>query len=120
MANLYLFPSGPGTVQMLRIINASFSSISLTWDELSCEDHNGPLTGYRVEYGNVSFETSEVVSGVAFTATGLLPLTTYMFRVAAVSENGSGVFSAPVNQTTLSSGNKPRRNIFLQVIYTPS
>ena len=83
---------GPGVVQDLQSTGATFSSIMLTWNELSCVDRNGLLTGYRIEYGTTTFDNTEMVTGVSntsFTATGLNPSTTYMFRVAAVNGNGT-------------------------------
>ena len=90
----------------VRSTGATFSSITLMWDELSCVDRNGPLTGYRLEYGTTTFNNVETVTGTPFTATGLNPSTTYMFRVAAVgSSNLIGTYSTTVNvQTPLSSG----------------
>ena len=96
---------GPdGNVQSLRSIGAAFNSITLTWDELSCLDHNGLLTGYVIEYGNTSFDNAEIVTGTSITVAELLPLTTYIFRVAAVNQNGTGTYSFPVSKTTLTSG----------------
>ena len=72
-------------------------------------DHNGVLTGYLVEYGTTTFDNMEAVAGAllttTFTITGLLPLTTYIFRVAAVNTNGTGTYSSIVDtQTLLSTG----------------
>ena len=77
--------TGPGRVQNLRSTGATLNSITVTWDELNCVDRNGELTGYRIEYGTTTFDNMERVTGTSFTATGLFPLTTYMFRVAAVN-----------------------------------
>ena len=91
-------------VQSLRSTGATFSSITLTWDVLSCVDHNGALTGYRIQYGTTTFNNMEIVTGTSFTATGLNSDTTYMFRVAAVNGNGSGPHSTTVNERTLPPG----------------
>ena len=53
--------AGPGIVENLRSTIATFNSITLTWDELSCVDHNGPFIGYRIEYSNVTFDHTEMV-----------------------------------------------------------
>ena len=86
-------------VQNLSTTGAAFN-ITVTWDELSCVDRNGELTGYRIEYGTTTFDNMETVAVASFTATGLCPLTTYMFRVAAVNSNGTGPYSTTVNSTT--------------------
>ena len=70
------------------------------WD-LSCIRHNGDLTGYRVEYGTMSFDNVETVGTTSFTATGLTPNTVYMFRVAAVNSNGVGQYSGTLSTRTL-------------------
>ena len=88
-------------IQNLHSTNATFTSIALTWDELSCVDHNGELTGYRVEYGTTTFNNMTTLNGTSFTVTRLLANTTYMFRVAAVNSNGTGPYSTVVTgQTT--------------------
>ena len=90
-----------------NLANTSIASSNITvmWDELSCVDRNGELTGYRIEYGTTTFDNMETVTGISFIATRLLPLTTYMFRVAAVNKNGTGQYSTRlITMTSLPSG----------------
>ena len=82
-------------------INSTMSTattITLTWDELNCEDRNGVITGYMVQYGITTFNTSVNITGTSasdrtITASGLVPLTTYMFRIAAVNSDEVGPYS---------------------------
>ena len=75
------------------------TTITLTWDQLNCVDHNGVITGYRIQYGIITTDNLMMVTGAAasdrtFTASRLVPLTTYMFRIAAVNSDGVGPYSA--------------------------
>ena len=69
------------------------------WDRLSCVDRNGEITGYRIQYGTTTpLDQTEMITGTSasnrtFTASGLVPLTTYMFRIAAVNSDGVGPYS---------------------------
>ena len=83
-------------VENLQNISATPNSITLTWNALRCVNRNGALTGYKIQYG----DNMETVTGTSFTATGLIPLTTYMFRVAAVNGNGTGPYSTTVSSMT--------------------
>ena len=76
------------------------SSITVQWGRVSCIDRNSEITGYTVRYGQTGSTTTvmESVSGTSdsdrmFTASGLIPRTSYTFEVAAVSSEGSGPFS---------------------------
>ena len=62
-------------------------------------DRNGEITGYRILYGTTTpLDQTEMITGTSssdrtFTASGLVPLTTYMFRIAAVNSDGVGSYS---------------------------
>ena len=85
----------------LRSTNASSSTITVTWDELSCMDTNGEITGYRIEYGMTNFDRNQTVASEwSFTATELLPLTNYSFQVAAINLDGRGLYSTRLNTST--------------------
>ena len=61
-------------------------------------DRNGEITGYRIQYGTTTSSTPVNVTGTSasdrtFTASGLVPLTTYMFRIAAANSDGVGLYS---------------------------
>ena len=87
-------------IRNLQSTGATSRSITLTWDELSCVDHNGILIGYRIEYGTMMFDSMEIATGTSITVNGLLPLTTYMFRVAAVNGNGTSPYGSTINSQT--------------------
>ena len=93
-------------VKNVRINGATYSSITLTWDQLHCVDHNGELTGYSIEYDTTASDSEIFTSttSITFTVTGLNPQTIYTFRVAGVNSNGTGTQSMPVNGSTLPSG----------------
>ena len=92
-------------VQNVRSTGATFSSITLRWDELGCVDRNGPLTGYRIEYSTTNTETVTAgASNTSFTVTGLDPSTTYVFDVVAVNSNHIGTATTTINSMTLPSG----------------
>ena len=82
-----------------RSTMSTATTITLMWDELNCVDRNGVITGYVVQYGITAFNTSMNVTGTSasdrtFTASGLVPLTTYMFRIAAANSDGVGPYSS--------------------------
>ena len=103
MLTLSLGPSG--SPENLISTGSNSTSITLTWDRLSCEDRNGEITGYRIQYGISAFNTTMMITGTSpsdrtFTASGLVPLTTYMFRIAAVNSHGLGPDNATENFST--------------------
>ena len=75
------------------------TSITVMWEGLSCIDRNGEITGYRIQYGVTTLSSTVNITGTSasdrtFTASGLVPLTTYMFRIAAVTSDGVGPYSS--------------------------
>ena len=100
------------------------TTITLTWDEINCVDRNGVITGYMVHYGITTFNTSLNVTGTSasdrtFTASGLVPLTTYMFRIAAVNSDGVGPYSGPNSfNTSFPRGKQAYITIVVLFFYT--
>ena len=86
------------------------SSITVQWGRVSCIDRNSEITGYTVRYGQTGSTTmsNESVLGTSnrmFTASGLIPRTSYTFEVAAVSSEGTGPFSIEITvKTTVPEG----------------
>ena len=98
---------GPaGFPENLHSTLSTATTITLTWDEINCVDRNGVVTGYMVQYGITTFNTLLNVTGTSasdrtFTASGLVPLTTYMFRIAAVNSDGVGPYNVSHSFHTL-------------------
>ena len=64
---------------------------------------NGAITGYQLEYrptGDESY-SSQALSLLTGTVTGLSPSTEYQFRVAAVTVSGRGPYSDTVYCSTI-------------------
>ena len=73
----------------LTIFQVSNSTISLSWEPVSCPERNAPLTGYRVAYGTAdTFPENQLESDVlrerTFVLQDLRPNTTYSFQVFPV------------------------------------
>ena len=83
------------------------SSITVHWGPVDCIHRNGDITSYSVWYRTVEGSGStrtKKVSGSATTETIVTILsssTTYSIEVAAVTEAGTGVYSAPITKLTL-------------------
>ena len=98
---------GPGVFPGNIMSTSTSTSITVMWDRLSCVDRNGEITGYRILYGTTTpLDQTEMITGTAasdrtFTASGLVPLTTYMFRIAAVNSDGVGPYSDPESLDTI-------------------
>ena len=102
-----------GPPQSVMMSSVTSSSITVQWGRVSCIDRNSEITGYTVRYGQTGSTTTvmESVSGTSdsdrmFTASGLIPRTSYTFEVAAVSSEGTGLFSTGiVMETSVHNGN---------------
>ena len=85
----------------MTVTNVTSSTISVQWGSVPCIHQNGDITGYSVQYevmGSGNTQTMPV-SGDSTTETtlsSLAALTNYSIEVAAVTSNGTGVFSNPV------------------------
>ena len=88
------FSSAPTDSPMPREGTVTANSITIEWDELSCLDRNGVITGYIVEAraGGEADRTVNVNDGSAREATvsGLNPSTAYTVSLQAVNSAGSG------------------------------
>ena len=97
-------PSGPPQSVMMSSVTSS--SITVQWGCVTCIDRNSEITGYTVRYGRPGSTTvMESVLGTSdsdrvFTASGLIPHTSYTFEVAAVSSEGTGPFSSRITVMT--------------------
>ena len=96
-------------------ISVSSTSITASWDVISCRDRNG-IIRYKPEFrdasGTLLIETE--VSGRAFTINGLQPSTVYTFRVAAVNNGRIGPFTAVHGATTRGNVNGRWSSLILE------
>ena len=68
---------------------------------MPCIHQNGDITGYSVQYGVMGSGNTQTrtVDGAAVnetTLSGLNQSTNYSMKVAAVSSDGTGVYSSPI------------------------
>ena len=90
-------PSSPPQDVVLTTVNPA--SLNVSWQPPLDINHNGPITGYVIQYTRVgsNVKTIEnVTSKVTYTISGLDAYVNYSVMVAALNTNGSGPFSDPV------------------------
>ena len=97
-------PSGP----VLNLVANSFNStsVTITWDRVSCVQRNSDITGYQISYDGDSVN----VPGTdmrEFTASGLIPRTQYTFLVTPLSNSGMGTQVASVVRETSPAEGEP-------------
>ena len=103
-----LQPAAPGDPPTnVTAMATSPVSILVQWGRVPCINHNSNITGYIVRYSRGDGSTVSVsVSGTdqserTYTATLLVPSTSYSIQVAAVTSTGvTGPFSTTVTETT--------------------
>ena len=86
------------------------------------QNRNGEITGYTIRFiqesnGVVKIYTTLQV-GQPFTATTLLPYTSYSYTVAAQTINGTGPFSRSSMVVTAETGTEKSVTVFNIVIAT--
>ncbi|KAL5486451.1 hypothetical protein EMCRGX_G018928 [Ephydatia muelleri] len=87
-------------------VNKTFSSVTISWGEVHCQDQNSVIVEYRVLYGAVTSGVGGTVatSGRTLTVNGLSPYTNYSFEVSAVNSDGAmGPYSSPLFVVTKGS-----------------
>jgi hypothetical protein len=92
----------PGQVVGLAAVNASVTTMGLSW---TAPSSGGPVGSFTVLY-RISGQSSWItfatgVTGTAETVTGLSPSTGYDFAVYAVNSAGNGLQSATASNATL-------------------
>ena len=100
---MHVFLAPSGIPYIVDLSAEDFSRIAIQWVELSCQDSNGEIVGYIVEYSsNSPPHSNEVFVAVSnntrLVVDGLLPRTSYTFSVRAVGE--LGLLSHNANATT--------------------
>ncbi len=80
--------------------------MSLVWSALEPEDQNGPIVRYEINVTVSSTGSTFVLTSTTeyLDVTSLRPFTTYIFRIAAVTEVGIGPYSTILSITTLPAG----------------
>ena len=92
-------PSSPPVNVM--VMSYSPASLTVSWQPPPPIYHNGPITGYVIQYTRVgsSIVISENVNSdtaTLYTISELVALVNYSMTLAAVNINGTGPFSNPV------------------------
>ena len=104
----FLWQLGPEVAPTgFAVASVDGTSLTLTWHELSCSDHNGAILGYVIRYtadGATAFTTELTFGSNQAQLTGLVSCTIYTFTVAAQNDEGIGVFSSPLSVFTSRSG----------------
>ena len=104
----YCLPSAPGDPPTeVTAMATNPVTILIRWGRVPCINRNSNITGYTVRYSRGGGSTESVsVSGTdqserTYTATLLVPSTSYSIQVAAVTSTGAtGPFSTTVTETT--------------------
>ena len=99
-----MFPGPSGSPGSINFTDVNMTSITVQWTELPCSDRNSEIAGYTVEYSSTTppHTSSANVSGsnnTSLVVGGLLPRTSYTFRVRAqgadAARNGSQLTGTP-------------------------
>ena len=111
---LYILETGPSAAPTgFAVLSVTSSSVILTWNNLSCVDHNGPLFGYVIEYTSDGKTASNNLLIGDKQLSGLAACTNYTLRIAAQNDAGTGEFSSPLSVITNETGEQ----WFLMYIY---
>ena len=95
----------PSNVTLIQTTSHEFT---MEWDRPEGYEFNQDISGYKVEYwtdtkGGMN-DTEDVTNTTSFTATELDAGIVYLFKVAAFTRNGTGVYSYPVTISTIPTG----------------
>ena len=96
-------PAPSAAPTSVRVSEVTSSLISVHWEMVPCVHRNGDITGYSVQYtggGSTQIMTVSGASSALAIITGLTPSTSYVVRVAAVNDAGTGVFSDSLSVLT--------------------
>ena len=104
----FYYSAPDGTPQNFIITATGETNITVEWSSVPCIDRNSEITGYILQYGEVSNveREEEIVQGTGnqgamYTITGLTQLTTYYIAIAAFSDSGTGPFASLTVETLL-------------------
>ena len=82
----------------ITVTSINPASLGVSWDPPLEMHHNGPITGYMIQYtrvGSSDMMSVNVTSGTTHTISGLAVLIQHSVIVAAMTVNGTGPFSSP-------------------------
>ena len=89
--------------QSVMIGSTDPASLTVSWQSLLEISHNIPITGYVIQYKKngsqdtvSNTENVNVASGTTHTISGLVAITEYSVKAAAMNVNGTGPFSESV------------------------
>ena len=100
-------PAPTGAPEELTSTSVGRRSLSVVWGTVPCSQQRGPITGYRLHYGNRNEERVVNITGEEsrqHVLTGLTPFTSYSVQVAVVNDGGTGPYSTPLTVETLQDG----------------
>ena len=99
----FTVPSSPPQIVMVTSVNPA--SLKVLWQAPTAVNQNGPLTGYVIQYTRSGIIMNKTVaSGFTHVIPGLLPFVNYSVKVAAMTINGTGPFSADIMQVSGEDG----------------
>ena len=93
----FTVPSSSPRDVVMKSVNPA--SLMVSWRPPANRDHNGPITGYVIQYtrvGSSDMMSVNVNSGTTYTISGLVANVRYSVEVAAMTVNGTGPFSTTV------------------------
>ena len=93
-----IVPSSPPENVMVTTVDPE--SLMVSWEPPIEIDHNGPLTGYIIQYIGVASNDTTIIhvdvnNGTSYVISGLVENVDYSVMVAAVNIIGPGPFSDP-------------------------
>ena len=109
-------PSSPPQNVIVRSINPS--SLIVLWLPPPPVDHNGPITGYVIQYTRAG--SSDIISVIVnsgttlYTISGLVAYVDYSVSVAAMNVNGTG----PYNNIEVERSGEDSELIYSCTFYT--
>lgn len=95
MIPLLKAPSSPPNSVSIGTITSN--TVTILWDELSCRDRNGNITGYTARAINQGRVEGEILVNGGLnqtTISGLTPSTQQFVQVAAINGAGTGPYSS--------------------------
>ena len=112
-----MFLAPLGNVRQILQGEINFTSISLSWQPLSCLQQNGFIIHYNIRYRESSNVVGLLSTGsTSFTASSLYPGVSYTFEIAAVnSHNGQSV--GPYTSIVLSTRMPTSKSHLLEKLY---